>query len=73
MNLHVGILCTFSTLKYGISKTGKTIYKCQPLDHSLPIIKIVYGGKLKGKIVVVFKLKLTTLPLVIIGAIGLRA
>lgn len=61
MNLYVGILCTFSPLKYGISKTGKTIYKCQPIDYSLPTIKIVYGGKLNGKIVVVFKLNSTQL------------
>jgi len=56
MNLYVGILCTFSQLKYGISKTGKSIYKCQPLDTSLGPIRIVYGGKQKGKIVIVFKM-----------------
>jgi len=54
MKLYVGIICTFNTLKYGVSKTGKTIYKCTPFDHQIGPVKIVYGGKLKGKVVIVF-------------------
>ena len=57
MKLHVGIICTFNTLKYGVSKTGKTIYKCTPFDPTLGPVKVVYGGKLKGKIVIVFLLQ----------------
>lgn len=57
MKLHVGIICTFNTLKYGVSKTGKTIYKCTPLEHEIGPVKVVYGGKLKGKVVIVFILK----------------
>lgn len=57
MKLHVGIICTFNTLKYGVSKTGKTIYKCTPLDHQIGPVKVVYGGKLKGKVVIVFVLQ----------------
>jgi exoribonuclease R len=51
---HVGILCTYSPLKYGISKTGKPIYLCRPLEASRENVKLTYGGKLKGQIVVVF-------------------
>jgi exoribonuclease R len=56
MKLYVGIICTFNTLKYGVSKTGKTIFKCIPFDHQIGPVKIVYGGKLKGKVVIVFTL-----------------
>jgi len=56
MKLQVGIICTYNTLKYGVSKTGKTIYKCTPFDHQIGPVKVVYGGKLKGKIVIVFML-----------------
>lgn len=53
--LKVGILCTFSPLKYGVSRTGKTIYLCRPLSPTIPPVKMAYGGKLRGKIVVVFR------------------
>lgn len=55
MKKYVGIITTCTVMKYGITRTGKPIYRCQPLDPSLPACKIVYGGKKKGKLVVVFQ------------------
>jgi exoribonuclease R len=53
--LYVGIITTYTIMKYGITRTGKPIYRCQPLDPSLPPCRIVYGGEKKGKIVLVYQ------------------
>ena len=53
--MHVGYITTFTIMKYGITRTGKPIYRCHPLDPSAPPCRIVYGGEKKGKIILVFK------------------
>lgn len=54
--LYTGSICTFHPIRYGVSKTGKPIYALQSFDPLLPKnLRIVYGGKSKGKIILVFQ------------------
>jgi len=53
----VGLLSTSQQVKLGKTKSGKPIFLVSPLDKSLPKFWMTYGGKLQGKIVVLFKFK----------------
>lgn len=52
---HVGYFSTSSTITFGKTKNGKKLYQLNSLNYNLPKFKISYNGKLKGKILVVFK------------------
>jgi len=54
--LEVGTIMTMG-VRYGLSRTGKPIFLCRPLVPSLhqEVCKIVYGGTLKGRVVIVYK------------------
>ena len=55
--LIVGILSTSQQVKYGKTSNAKPIFQINPLDHTLPNFWITYGGKLKGKLILIFKFK----------------
>lgn len=55
--LLVGLLSTSQQVKLGKTKSGKPIFLVSPLDKNLPKFWMTYGGKLQGKIVVIFKFK----------------
>jgi len=62
-NLNVGIIST-NSIKYGKSKTGKSIYSIYCFNSKVSKnLKITYGGNLKGNIVIVFKLENENKPL----------
>lgn len=62
-NLNVGIIST-NSIKYGKTKTGKSIYSIYCLNPKVSKnLKITYGGNLKGNIVIVFKLENENKPL----------
>lgn len=52
---HIGYFSTSSTITYGKTKNGKKLYQLNTLNYNLPNFKISYNGKLKGKILVIFK------------------
>ncbi len=53
----VGTLSTSQQVKLGKTKSGKPIFLVSPLDKKLPKFWMTYGGKLQGKIIVLFKFK----------------
>jgi exoribonuclease R len=53
----VGILSTSQQVKLGKTKSGKPIFLVSPIDKKLPKFWMTYGGKLQGKIVILFKFK----------------
>ena len=53
----VGILSTSQPVKYGKTKSGKSIYQIKPIKKILPPFWITYGGKLQGRIIISFKFK----------------
>lgn len=55
--LLVGYFSTSQQVKFGKTKSGNTIYQVTTFDPSLPYFLVPYGGKLTGKIIVVFKFK----------------
>lgn len=72
--LLVGYFSTSQQVKFGKTKSGNTIYQVTTFDPSLPYFLVPYGGKLTGKIIVVFKFKdwASSLPLgEIVNVIGL--
>ena len=52
---HVGYFSTSAVTIFGKTKNGKKLYKLTSLNFKLPHFMISYNGKLKGKILVVFK------------------
>tara|TARA_B110000908_G_C10266323_1_gene464346 strand:- start:2030 stop:3595 length:1566 start_codon:yes stop_codon:yes gene_type:complete len=52
---HIGFFSTSATTTFGKTKSGKKIYQVTSLNHRLPHFRLTYGGKMKGKILVVFK------------------
>lgn len=52
---HVGYFSTSSVITYGKTKNGRKLYKLTSLDYNLPNFMVSYNGKLKGKMLVVFK------------------
>jgi exosome complex exonuclease DIS3/RRP44 len=53
----VGILSTSQPVKFGKTKSGKSIYQIKPIKKILPPFWITYGGKLQGRIIISFKFK----------------
>jgi hypothetical protein len=52
----IGYFSTSQQVTFGKNKSGKTIYLIKPFNDSLPNILVAYGGKLKGKLIITFKI-----------------
>ena len=52
----IGYFSTSQQVIFGKNKSGKIIYLVKPFDTRLPNILIPYGGKLKGKLIITFKI-----------------
>jgi exoribonuclease R len=53
---YVGYFSTSDKVIFGKNKAGKIIYQIKPFAINLPKILVPYGGKLKGKIIILFKI-----------------
>ena len=50
----IGYFSTSQQITYGKTKNNKIIYLVKPFDNTLPPYLVPYGGKLKGKLIIVF-------------------
>ena len=54
-NVIIGYLSTSAIGYFGKNKNKKKIYKATALNYKLPNFRVPYNGKLKGKLLVIFK------------------